>query len=1135
MEKQLRLSLIFRAAGNAKAFLGGLSGESKRTADALNGARTRLNDLQRTARDVSSFKASETRLAQLRVELEAARTEARRLAQAHEATTTPTKAMTRAFEVAKTRLEELKTKEVGQVQALAQLENKLRAAGVSTNALGAHERGLARDIDRANDELAEQARRMDQVADRQRRMNAARGRYDRTQQLAGTMQGAGTSAVAAGAAAAAPVVLASQRAMSFEDGMADVKKVVDFDTPEQFRAMSADVLNLSTRLPVAVEGLTQIVAAAGQAGIARGELLGFAEDAGKMGVAFDTTADDAGAKMAGWRTAFAMTQPQVRALADQINYLGNTGPANALAISNVVTRIGPLGEVAGLAAGQIAALGSTVVGMGVQEEVAATGIKNMMLALTSGEAATKAQRGAFKALGLDATEMARRMQTDAGGAITDVMGRMAGLSEDRQSAVLKQLFGSESIAAIAPLLTNLDLLKTNLGKVGNETLYAGSMQREFEARAATTSNAVQLAKQGLNAVAVEIGTNFLPAIQAGSRFLGQMTSGIRAFSVEHPGAVKAAGMLLAIVAGGLIVFGGLAMAVAAVLGPFALLQLTLTQTAILFGPLGASIRGVASGALPLLGRGLAIARTAMLGFNLALLANPITWIIVGVVALAAAAFLIYRNWGRIGPWLSGLWSGLVGAVKTGLAGIGRALLTFSPLGIIIRNWRPITNFLGAVWQAAGAVVGLGMDYLKLAILSFTPLGFIIRNWGAISGALAAIWSSAKAVVAAGVQAAIGFVMNYTPMGAIARNWGAIGGFIGGVWTSARAAVASGIEAIRSAIAGFGPLQAFQQAFASVWTWLGQLPSRMMNAGADVIRGFTAGINGQRAQVQAATANIARVPESTTRRETRTRSPSRVMMAVGRDVMAGFSVGLGQMGADPARRMRRAAAGVVAAAGITLPAIAAAEVGLPVALEPAARSAPAGSGQVAPFLAGEGGTSPTPSSPASGPVAAPSLTSLLSGLVNGMAAQARQAASAAVGGLLGGSAGAKVQPAVNAMLAGPLAGLTNIVRAASAGPSVSGSPQGVARGVGALQPNFHRASLPEFESGSRLSPAAPPAPLAGPAPVPAAGPTIGSVTFQISQQPGESETALVDRIMERLRSVNLAELGDQGFDSFGETL
>ncbi len=50
-------------------------------------------------------------------------------------------------------------------------------------------------------------------------------------------------------------------AMDFESAMADVRKVVDFASPEAFKAFQRDVLDMSTRLPMAATGLTKIVAA----------------------------------------------------------------------------------------------------------------------------------------------------------------------------------------------------------------------------------------------------------------------------------------------------------------------------------------------------------------------------------------------------------------------------------------------------------------------------------------------------------------------------------------------------------------------------------------------------------------------------------------------------------------------------------------------------------------------------------------------------------------------------------------------------------------------------------------------------------------------------------------------------------
>ncbi|MGF3730602.1 phage tail tape measure protein, partial [Salmonella enterica] len=181
------------------------------------------------------------------------------------------------------------------------------------------------------------------------------------------MAGLAIGAAAAGTAVLGALALPVNAAIGFESKMADIRKVVDgLDDKKAFAQMSDDILTLSTQLPMAAEGIAEIVAAGGQAGIARGDLMQFANDAVKMGVAFDTTAEESGQMMAQWRTAFKLTQEDVVVLADKINYLGNTGPANAKKISDIVTRIGPLGGVAGVASGEIAAMGATIAGMGVE-------------------------------------------------------------------------------------------------------------------------------------------------------------------------------------------------------------------------------------------------------------------------------------------------------------------------------------------------------------------------------------------------------------------------------------------------------------------------------------------------------------------------------------------------------------------------------------------------------------------------------------------------------------------------------------------------------------------------------------------------------------------------------------------------
>lgn len=450
--------------------------------------------------------------------------------------------------------------------------------------------------------------------------------------------------VIAGGALAAPFVVGVKAAMEYESKMAGVKKVVNFDTPQQFKQMADDIGRMSERLPMAAGDIADIVAAGGQAGIARDELLGFAESAVKMGIAFDQGAQESGDMMAKWRTSFKLTQDGVVTLADKINYLGNTGPANTKQISDIVTRIGPLGEIAGLASGQIAALGATMAGVGVEQEVAATGIKNFMLAMTKGSAATKSQAEAFKALRLDSKAVATAMQKDAQGAVLDILDRIKAVDKDKQAGLMTSLFGSESITAIAPLLTNLDLLKANLDKVGDASKYAGSMDKEYQGQANTTENNLKLLRHTVDSVARAFGEALLPGVNMVIDALKPMISHVAELVAANPNLVR-----------------GLAMAGAA---------FTAIRVAVLAATVATRLMGVAFAA------------------------TPIGLIAIGI---AAAAGLIVSNWDKVGPFFTALWE-LIKAYTVPAWEMFKQFAAWTPLGLIIKNWEPIVAYFKGLFE-----------------------------------------------------------------------------------------------------------------------------------------------------------------------------------------------------------------------------------------------------------------------------------------------------------------------------------------------------------------------------------------------------------------------------------------------------
>ncbi|EAX0212735.1 phage tail tape measure protein, partial [Salmonella enterica] len=173
-------------------------------------------------------------------------------------------------------------------------------------------------------------------------------------------------------------------------------------------------------------------------------------------------------------------------------------------------------------------------------EIASTGIKNFMLSLTAGNSATKAQKQAMAFLKLNPRKLAEDMQKDSRGAMLKVLDSLAKVPKAKQAAVMNALFGKESLSAIAPLLTNLDLLRTNFDRVADAQEYGGSMQKEYASRAATTENQLVLLKNSVNAISVTLGDTFLPAINEAAEAVMPYLEQLRTFVRANPELVQSA-------------------------------------------------------------------------------------------------------------------------------------------------------------------------------------------------------------------------------------------------------------------------------------------------------------------------------------------------------------------------------------------------------------------------------------------------------------------------------------------------------------------------------------------------------------------------------------------------------------------
>lgn len=524
-------------------------------------------------------------------------------------------------------------------------------------------------------------------------------------------------------AIAGPVMAAAE----FESAMADIKKVVDFPTPVALDAFQKQLVDLSKTIPTSVTGLAEIAAAAGQAGVKAGDLIRFTEAAAKIGVAFDITADEAGTAMAKLSTGLGITLDETILLADAMNHLSNAQASGADEILDVVRRVGAQGKQFGFTAEQTAAFASAMISAGAQSEVAATSFANMGRALTRGGSATKRQGEALDKLGLNATDVAKRMQKDAVGTTIDVMERISKLPKEMQAAVSSDLFGDDA-RALGPLLTNLDLVRESLGLVGDQAAYAGSAFKEFEVRNKTFNSKLQRFKNTWQALSITIGDALLPVITQLMDKMAPVIEQVADFVDAHPDLVAntmmTVGALIAFkgaMAGitfiGLLGKGGALSALslglstvgrAAVGAKTAASSMIGLQTALAamsgqslgtLGKIGAGLRGMV---LAVPGVGALGSALSAIGAAIATVSAPVWGVVVAaVVAIAAAGVTIWKYWDRISAIMSGVGQAVGEILAPEFEKVRPILDWFAPLG----------DLIAAGWEKAGAAISAVGEWL----------------------------------------------------------------------------------------------------------------------------------------------------------------------------------------------------------------------------------------------------------------------------------------------------------------------------------------------------------------------------------------------------------------------------------------
>ncbi|WP_313211478.1 phage tail tape measure protein [Stutzerimonas nitrititolerans] len=728
MARDLNLKVNLQALDNATKPMRSVFVGAQGLGRSLRDARSDLKHLQAQQKDVSSFRNLKGASEQTGAAMQANRERVKALSRELASTTTPTKALTRDFQSAVRQGHALKQKHNEQQRELQGLRSKLGEAGISTRNLGQHERDLRTKVNQTNQAIAEQEGRLKKLTAQHKRLGQAKADYERTSALAGSMAATGAGGLAAGSG----ILYAGARMMApgleFDASMSKVQALTKLDAgSEELDALRQQARDLGAS--------TQFTA--GQAADAQGFLAmaGFKQQA--IIAAMPGMLDLAKAGDTDLAATADIASNILSGLGMQASEMGRMGDVLTATFSNSNTNLQMLGETMKYAAPiaktyavdleTVSAMAGKLGDAGIQGSMGGTALSSIMNRLA---APPKAASKALDELGVKTADAAGNLRPMPD-ILKEIYEKTKNLGTAERGGFLKAIAGEEAVKGMSHLVDQAGSgeLQAFIAQLQSAE---GSASRVSKVMADNLRGDLSAMGSAWEDLGIQLQEQQNGPMREVTQTLTGIIGGVKGWIAENPklaaNIVKTAAGVGVLMAG----MGGLTLAMASILGPFAMVRYGMMLFGIQGGGLASTLFSLGKTALPLVATGLRLVGAAAM-------ANPVG-VLIGTLALGAA--LIYANWSRVGPFFLGLWAEIKEGVAGGLAGIGALLLNFSPLGLLYRAFAGVMSYFGV--DLPSKFSEFGGNIIQGLINGFTNM--FPNLTAAISGAANSVISTFKGLL-----------------------------------------------------------------------------------------------------------------------------------------------------------------------------------------------------------------------------------------------------------------------------------------------------------------------------------------------------------------------------------------------------
>lgn len=631
--QSLRLQVILGAVDQLTRPLQGMMQGSHKLSGAVKEARDRLRDLEAQQKRIGNYTGATQALTDNARALGTARDKLRALRDQIIATEQPSRELNEKYKATRREVKQLERDNTRLARTQADARTQIERSGLPVSQLATRQRELAAQIDRANGQLNEHGRRLAAVRERQREWN-------RAMEARNQLLNAGAGLLATGTAMGLPIVGMVKDFATFEDAMLGVAKQVEGardangQLTRTYHEMADAIRTLSTdaRIGQSAVQIAALVEAGARMGIQGADnLLQYARTAGMAATAFDAMADQIGENIAKVAGLYKIPIANIGELGDTINFLDDKSRAGGADIIEVLSRIAGISQTVKMSFKDSAGLAATFLSLGASAEVAATGANAIIRELAIAESQPERFQDALKLLGMSPSKVQAGMLKDSTGTILKVLNAIKALPEKNQLAATVALFGKEYGDDVAKLATNLEDYREHL-RLANDEQARGSMAREADTRAMALSARWQAGMNRLFNASTRAGEMLKGTLVGVIETAGRVLEAIDGWMQRNPGMASALIHTAAAVAAIVTGLGALALVLAAVIGPFAMLKIGLGIIAPLLAAIGA----------------------------------PALIAVAAIAAVGTAGVLLWQNWDTVKAKLASIWDSIKAMFSAGV-------------------------------------------------------------------------------------------------------------------------------------------------------------------------------------------------------------------------------------------------------------------------------------------------------------------------------------------------------------------------------------------------------------------------------------------------------------------------------------